>query len=220
MRIVIVGETELGQNLARELIPKGHEIIYIIKDSAIADEISENLDCTVINAEGTRPDILEKAEIDKADAVIACTENDQNNILIGLIARESEVDKVIIITDNKQFMEVAKKLGFYYIMNPSNISSELIYDVLRGVNTMELSSLIRSDVRFMSVIVKSSYKGGKLSEVALPEESAFIGLYRDDDFILAGKDPQLKEDDELIIVTRADKLKDIGEKFNSGNSKS
>lgn len=213
MRIVIVGATALGQNLAEELISRGHEIIYIERDTAIANEIAETLDCTVINAEGTRPDILEKAEIDKADAVIACTDNDQNNILIGLIAREADVDKVIIVTDDKQFMEVAKKLGFYYIMNPSNISSEIIFDVLRGVNTMELSSLIRSDVRFMSVIIKGDFEGRKMSEILLPDESEFIGLYRNNDFLLAKKEPKLMEDDELIIVTRADLIKDIHKLF-------
>ncbi|MDW7732356.1 MAG: TrkA family potassium uptake protein [Methanolobus sp.] len=213
MRLVIVGATALGQNLAEDLIPRGHEIIYIERDTAIANEIAETLDCTVINAEGTRPDILEKAGIDKADAVIACTDNDQNNILIGLIAREANVGKVIIVTDDKQFMEVAKKLGFYYIMNPSNISSEIIFDVLRGVNTMELSSLIRSDVRFMSVIIKGNFDGVKMSEISLPEESAFIGLYRNNDFLLAKKEPRLMEDDELIIVTRSDLIRDINKLF-------
>jgi Trk-type K+ transport systems, membrane components len=43
------------------------------KDESIAKELAETLDCTLINAEGTRPDILEKADISNTDAVVACT---------------------------------------------------------------------------------------------------------------------------------------------------
>lgn len=207
--MIIVDASPLGLHLTRNMIDKGNEVILIEKDPELAEELAESLDCTVIRAEGTRPDILEKAEIGKANAVVACTNNDRDNILIGLIAREAKVDKVIIKIDEEQFMEVAKKLGFHYIINPSNISSVIISDVLRGVNTTELSNLIRLDVRFVSIIVDEELSGKRMSELSLPDKSAFIGLYRDKDFILADEDPHLEDKNELVIVTREEHVNDI-----------
>ncbi|MEZ5335509.1 MAG: TrkA family potassium uptake protein [Methanolobus sp.] len=177
--------------------------MLIEKDEATAKELAESLDCTVINAEGTRPDILEKADLANADAIVACTSNDQNNILIGLIARDAKVGKIILKIDDKQFMDVASKLGFYYMINPSSISSDTYRMSSGGINTIELSNLVRSDVRFMGIMATESVIGTKLSEISLPADSAFIGIYRKSDFILTGKDPKLQEKDEIIIVTKA-----------------
>ncbi|MBP2029527.1 trk system potassium uptake protein TrkA [Methanohalophilus levihalophilus] len=213
MRVIIVGAGSLGKHLTKNMIDQGNEVVLIEKNPAIAKELAESLDCTVIQAEGTRPDILEKAEIDKADAIVACTSSDQNNIMIGLIAKEENVDKIIVKTDEKQFMEVAKKLGFNHIINPSNISSMIVSDLLRGVNTVELSNLVRSDVRFISVIIGEKATGLKTSEVSLPKKSSVIGLYRKKDFILAGENPTLEKDDELIIVTRMEYVNDLHEQL-------
>lgn len=213
MRLIIVGAGPLGQDLTKKMIEQGNEVVLIERDPQTAKELAESLDCTVIQAEGTRPDILEKAEIKQADAIVACTNNDQNNILIGLIAREAKVDKIIIKTDEQQFMDIAKKLGFYHIINPSNLSSMIISDVLRGVNTMELSNLVRSDVRFISVIVGEKLVEMNISEISLPDESAFIGLYRKKDFILAQEDPALEEGDELIVLTRVEHVNDLYEQL-------
>lgn len=209
MRIIVVGAGSLGILLTRNMIEKGNEVILIEKDEAMARELAESLDCTIINAEGTRPDILEKADLANADAIVACTNNDQNNILIGLIARDAKVEKIILKIDDKQFMDVAGKLGFYYMINPSSISSRYISDVLRGINTIELSNLVRSDVRFMGVMATESVIDKKLSEISLPENSSFIGVYRKNEFILASRDPKLREKDEVIIVTRADLIPSV-----------
>ncbi|SDF74957.1 trk system potassium uptake protein TrkA [Methanolobus vulcani] len=211
MRVIVVGAGSLGILLTKNMIDQGKEVILIEKDEAIAKELAETLDCTVINAEGTRPDILEKADLSSADAIVACTSNDQNNILIGLIARDAKVGKIILKIEDKQFMDVANKLGFYYMINPSSISSRYIADVLRGINTIELSNLVRSEVRFMGIVATESVIDMKLSEISLPEDSAIIGIYRKNEFILAAKDPKLREKDEVIIVTKADFIQDVNE---------
>lgn len=213
MRVIIVGGGALGQHLAKNLIDQGYEIILIERNAEHAKVLAESFDCTIINAEGTKPEILEKAEIEKADAVVACTDNDQNNILIGLIARSSNTAKIIVKTNEEQFMAVARKLGFRHIINPSNTSSMIISDVLRGVDTMELSNLVRSNVRFISIIVGDKTAGKHLSELPLPSESAFVGLYRESNFILAEEDPKIKKGDELVVVTNSDQMNKIYEQF-------
>ncbi|WP_292466592.1 TrkA family potassium uptake protein [Methanolobus sp.] len=219
MRVIVVGAGSLGVHLTKNMIEQGREVILIEKDETIAKELAETLDCTVINAEGTRPDILEKADITNANAIVACTSNDQNNILIGLIARDAKVEKIILKIDDKQFMDVASKLGFNYMINPSSISSSYISDVLRGINTIELSNLVRSNVRFMGIMVTDDIIDKNLSEIPLPEDSAFIGIYRKNEFILAEKDPKLKEKDEVIIVTKAELIENVNEALGRNTEK-
>jgi trk system potassium uptake protein TrkA len=213
MRVIIIGASSLGIHLTHTLIQQGNEVVLIERDEEVARELAEELDCTVINAEGTRPDILEKAGLDFTDAVVACTNHDQDNILIGLIAQEAGVKRVIIKTDDTKFMEIAKKLGISSPINPPHISSTIISDALRGVDTIELSNLVRADVRVISLTTEKHHSGKRISEVRFPENTECIGLYRENDFILARENPRLEEGDELLIITRSGHIDRIYEKL-------
>jgi trk system potassium uptake protein TrkA len=201
MRVIIVGASPLGVNLAQILITRGDEVILIERNVEKATELAETLDCTVIHAEGTRPDILEKAEIGGADAIVACTDHDQDNILIGLIARTFNVPDIILRTDDVQFLNVAKKIGFRHVVNPPQTTSIIISDALRGIDTIELSTMMRGDMRFLSIIAGEKQAGKRLSEVALPKGDAYIGLFRSNHFIITTDDPAIESGDEILVVT-------------------
>ncbi|WAI00453.1 potassium channel family protein [Methanogenium organophilum] len=204
MRVIIVEGSALGINLARTLIQTGSEVILIERNPNRAKELSETLDCTIINAEGTRPDILEKAEIENADAIVACTSHDQDNIIIGLIAKQFNVPEIIITTDDIQFMTVAKRLGFHHVVNSPQTTSNSIFHTLRGIDTIELSTMMRGDVRFISVIAGKKFAGTPLTEVRLPKKSIYIGIYRNSDFLLYTDNPTIEEGDEILITTRVE----------------
>ena len=216
MRAIVVGASSLGLHLTEKLIEHKNEVILIEREEKKAENLAENLDCTVINAEGTRPAILEKAGIHETDAIIACTDHDQDNIIIGLIARDYDVPIIILRIDDEQFCSVAKKIGFYHVIDPPQIASMIICDTLRGVDTIELSSMVRGDVRLISRMVSETMQGKPLSELTLPKKTRFIGLYRENEFILAEEDPVLKLGDELIIVTREEYVKEIFSQEKSG----
>lgn len=216
MRIIIVGAGPLGLNLAQMLIRDRHEVIIIEKEEDRARLVAETLDCTVIQMEGTHPDALEKAEIRKADAVVAATTHDQDNIIIGLIARTFEVPDIIIRTDDLQFLSVAKKLGFRYVVNPSQTTSLIIANKLRGVDTIELSTLVRGDVRFMSVIVGEKQGKKRLTDLEPPGKTEYIGLYRDHTFHFRGENPILEAGDEVLVITTEEKVEQIARLFQGG----
>jgi trk system potassium uptake protein TrkA len=213
MRVIIIGASSLGIHLTHKMIRQRNEVILIEKDEEVARELAEELDCTVINAEGTHPDILEKAGMDCTDAVVACTNHDQDNILIGLIAQEAGVKKVIVKTDDTKFTEIAKKLGISTPINPPQISSTIVSDALRGVDTIELSNLVRDNVHVVSFILEEQHAGKRISEVSFPEDTECIGLYRENDFILARENPELEKGDELLIIIRSEHIDRIYEKL-------
>jgi trk system potassium uptake protein TrkA len=213
MRVIITGASTLGKHLAVKLLRRKNEVIVIERDQHSAKELAESLDCTIINAEATRPDILEKAEIGKADAIVACTDHDQDNIIIGLIARNYKVPKIILRIHDTQFLVVAEQLGFCDLINPSEIASSIISDTLRGVDTIELSSLVHGDVRFISVPAAGREIDHPLDEDALPRKSAFIGIYRGNEFILSKENPVVREGDKIVIITTADQVNKIRDRF-------
>jgi trk system potassium uptake protein TrkA len=216
VRVIIVGGGPLGSHLARILVNDRHQVIMIEKDPDRAREIAESCDCAVIQAEGTRPDILEKAEIGQADAIVAVTPHDQDNIIIGLVARTQNVPEIIIRTDDVRFLAVAKDLGFHHVVNPPQMTSVIISDALRGVDTIELSTLVRGKVRFMSMTVGEDHAGKRLADLGLPADTESIGLYREGIFHFGKDNPVLHQGDEVLLVTTEDKPEELARLFKGG----
>jgi trk system potassium uptake protein TrkA len=216
MRVIIIGGGSLGLDLSRLLIEERHQVVLIEREEARAIELAECLDCSVIHAEGTRPDILEKAGIEHADAVVAVTTHDQDNIIIGLIARTFNVKEIIIRTDDQDYLTVANKLGFHRVVNPAHTASVIIRDALRGVDTIELSTLIRGEVRFVGIMVGKPQAGKHLTELTLPGNTDYIGIYRGRDFIFARENPMLMEGDEVLVVTKEENSRELDRLLREG----
>jgi trk system potassium uptake protein TrkA len=216
MKVIIIGGGSLGSDLSRLLIGERHQVVLIERDEARANELAECLDCSVIHAEGTRPDILEKAGIEHADAIVAVTTHDQDNIIIGLIARTFNVKEIIIRTDDQDYLTVANKLGFHRVVNPAHTTSVIIADALRGVDTIELSTLIRGEVRFVGIMVGKPQAGKHLADLPPPANTDYIGIYRGNDFIFARDNPVLSEGDEVLVVTKEENSRELDRLLREG----
>ena len=81
MKIVIIGAGFTGSLLAKALIAERNKVILIDKSPERVRSAGDQLDCTVIEADGTDLDILEKAGIASADALVTLTGDDEINMI-------------------------------------------------------------------------------------------------------------------------------------------
>jgi trk system potassium uptake protein TrkA len=92
-RVVIVGGGNVGLYVASMLEREPNIRVRIIEaSSAKADEVVSQLKQTiVIHGDGLSRDVLEEAGADQADIVIAVTDDDKTNMLIGKLAKQMGV---------------------------------------------------------------------------------------------------------------------------------
>ncbi len=86
MNIAIVGAGRVGQTLAEKLARDGHDVSLIESDSAKVRALSETLDVQLIEGNGATAPILRQAGIEKANLVVAVTDHDEANMVVGLLA--------------------------------------------------------------------------------------------------------------------------------------
>ena len=79
MRVVIVGGGEVGFALAQGL-STSHEVVVIDHAPDVGTRF-EPLDVQFLLGSGTRPDLLERAGIERADVLVACTGLDEVNLV-------------------------------------------------------------------------------------------------------------------------------------------
>ena len=81
MKIVIVGAGFTGVQLAKNLINEGNQVALVDNDEDTIRHASNQLDCTVLCADGNSLDTLEDVEISKDDALVCVTSSDELNIV-------------------------------------------------------------------------------------------------------------------------------------------
>src|SRR5438132_12281689 len=91
MYVIITGAGKVGWNLARELIGRDREVTLIESDHARFRVVEEELEHAVQYGDATELWVLERAGIQRADLVIAVTGDDEDNILICVMATEKSV---------------------------------------------------------------------------------------------------------------------------------
>lgn len=81
MKIFIIGAGFTGMQLARALVLEQNSVVLIDNDPERVRDASDQLDCTVLEADGNNIESLEAAGIASADALVTLTADDEINMV-------------------------------------------------------------------------------------------------------------------------------------------
>jgi NhaP-type Na+/H+ or K+/H+ antiporter len=95
MRAIIIGGGRVGTELARRLEDRGEEVVVIEQDEDVVEGLrSEGF--TARQGDGSQQDVLEKAGIENAKIVAAATSNDDVNLLVGQLSKNTyDIETVV-----------------------------------------------------------------------------------------------------------------------------
>ena len=103
MKIVIYGANETAGLIAASLF-EDHDIIVIDDESNVNDDI-QKLDIEYVQGTGSNIALLEKIGIKDADIFIACTDNDEANIVACLTVTNMTKLKTACFVSKKENVE-------------------------------------------------------------------------------------------------------------------
>jgi trk system potassium uptake protein TrkA len=104
LRIVIIGAGEVGRHLGQSLQAEA-ELILIDDNARALAAAEEGLDALTLVGNGTHRSVLRKAEVARADLVVAVTANDAVNLVIAALARELGAARTVARVDDPSFYE-------------------------------------------------------------------------------------------------------------------
>lgn len=128
--IVIVGCGRWGAYLANILSKNRHHVVIIDKDENSFERLESNFNGTIISANVEELDVLLQAKMDKADLVIASTESDSTNLMIGQIAKKIyNVPRVIVRVYDPIKVKLFKELDIEIICPTVLAAGQLIHSL-------------------------------------------------------------------------------------------
>ena len=94
--MIVVGGGTVGYYLSRDLVERGHEVTLIEKDPRRADWLETQLGSIVMRGDGCEVKFLAQTGIERADAIIAVTADDEDNLIaLQMAKRHFRVKKTV-----------------------------------------------------------------------------------------------------------------------------
>ena len=88
MFVVVVGCGRVGASIAQSLIEDGHDVNVIDQNLEALGRLGHDFAGNLIQGPALEITVLERAEIERADAFVAATNGDNTNIVIAQVARD------------------------------------------------------------------------------------------------------------------------------------
>jgi len=110
--VIVVGGGTVGYYMSRDLLERGHEVTLIERNSARADWLETQLGSIVMRGDGCEVKFLSQTGIERADAILAVTADDEDNLIALQMAKKHfNVKKTIARVNNPSNVEIFKMLG-------------------------------------------------------------------------------------------------------------
>jgi trk system potassium uptake protein TrkA len=109
---IVIGGGKVGYFLSRDLLERGDEVTLIEIDSRRADWLESQLGSIVMRGDGDEMAFLRTTGIERADAVLAVTGDDEDNLVaLQLAKRHFNVPMTIARVNNPANVAIFKALG-------------------------------------------------------------------------------------------------------------
>ena len=226
MNIIICGAGRVGFTIAKQLSEQGHSITVVDPSSEDIQKIDDALDVKAIVGKGTYPSILEKANADETDMIIAVTRNDEINMLICQIAFSifNIPKKIARIRSqdylNPKFTRVYNKenLPIDVIISPEKEIAMSIQRKLEAPGALDSVPFADNKIRLLEILINEKCK---LSNIKLNDltkkfpnlDANIIGIIRDDKFLIPKKNNFVKENDKIYVLINSSQMSETLEAF-------
>ncbi len=204
MNIIIVGGGKKIHFLSKSFISKGHNVTVINDDKQFCDKLAKRYKAKIVNGDGTKPYILEDAEITAADLVIALTPKDQDNLVICQLALKLfGVKKTLALVNDPGNIEVFDKLGVDTTISTPGIISSLIEQKVFVDQITNLIPLEEGKVAVVELEIHKDYPvvEKNLKTINIPDQAIISCIVRKGNPIIPGGGTVIKPEDKVIILT-------------------
>jgi len=203
--IILVGGGNIGLSLVERLKQSDEKInIKIIEaDPERAKYLSEHLnDVPILNASGLERQILEEAGIDKAETLIAVTNNDETNILSCLLAQQYGCDRVVPLVNKGSYNNLTASLGLGVIVSPKAITVSTVMKHIRRGRIKAVHNMPGNYAEILEIEVSEtlSFINSNLETIKFPRGVFVCSIERDGEMILPDKNTVIKAHDRVTIM--------------------
>ncbi len=215
MRIVVVGAGTVGFHLAEQLNDEGHDIVVIDRNAARLRFVAERLAVMSIEGNGASPVILEKAQVEKAEILLAVTDSDELNMIVCLLARDYGVKTRIARVRNPDYTSkpdlTSGKLGIDLVISPEETAVTALERLLLTPGATEIAEFADGEVLLVGFEIArdAPLVGRNLAEIRAGlggEGFLIVSIARQETIIIPRGEDSIAAGDRIFVLMPKDVL--------------
>jgi trk system potassium uptake protein TrkA len=206
MFVFIAGGGRTGAQLASQLIAQDYQVRLIEHRRELLARLHHEIPTEVIyEGLATDPTVLKEAGIEKAQVLVACTNDDAANLVLCYLARSLFKVKRTIgrINNPRNAWLFDKNFHVDETINQADVIAHLIQEEMSLGDMMTLLKLRRGRYALVEEKVPAGAKavGMEVRELGLPDQCVIAAIIRNGQITLPRGNTKLEEHDEVLAIT-------------------
>ena len=208
MRVAIAGAGNVGTYIAGDLREAGHEVLLLEKNVDLVRKLRDTLDVEWVPVDACEVASLHRAGLDRVDVMVAATGDDEDNLVISLLAKqEFAVPRVVArINHPKNQWLFNESWGVDVSVSTPHLLTALVEEAVSVGSLVRLLQLQGGEARLVEVTLAedSPADGKSIVGLGVPRDATVVAVIRKDHVIVPRGDTTLYAGDEVVALVTPD----------------
>lgn len=217
-RVVIVGGGNVGLAVATALENRAERLRakVIEKNRKCAERAADSLERTVVlNGDGLNMELLAEAGVDRADAILAVTDDDKTNLLAAVRAKQAGCPMSIALVNDPTLLPLMEPLDIDAYINPrattvSSILRHIRHGRVRGVYSVGDAE---AEVIEAQILSTSPLAGRAVRDIDFPEGVLIGAVMKDGKVVKPTGGLKIDEGDVIVVFAMAADVPEVERLF-------
>ena len=203
-RVMIVGGGNIGLRLAL-FLERDYQVKLIEYNKKACERLAGELTHTlVLNGDGTDENLLASEHVADVDVFCALTNDDENNIMSALLAKQGGARKVIALINRSAYVGLVQGGKIDIAISPAQVTIGSLLAYVRQGDVAVVHSLRRGAAEALEMVVhgdrqSSRVVGRRIDEIDLPKGVTIGALVRGGEVIMGHRDVSIEAEDHVIV---------------------
>ena len=204
MLVAVAGAGNVGFFIANELVDNGHEVLLIENNIDVARRIPARDGIDVRVADACEVSSLKEAGLDRCDVVVAATGDDEDNLVVSLLAKqEFAVPRVIArVNHPKNHWLFNESWGVDMSVSTPHLITALVDEAVSVGRLVRLFQLEGGAVGLVEVKLADDapVSNQAVREIDIPRDATVVAVVRDGHVVMPRGDTVLYAGDEVLAL--------------------
>jgi trk system potassium uptake protein TrkA len=208
MKVAIAGAGSVGIAIAEDLHRAGHQVMLIERDPDTVQRERDEVDVEWVIADACEVASLQAAGMDTVDVVVAATGDDEDNLVVSLLAKqEFAVPRVVArVNHPKNQWLFTETWGVDVSVSTPQLLTALVEEAVSVGSLVRLLDFEGGSAHLVEVTLADDSPAAEvtLADLNIPRDATVVAVVRGDRLIVPRGDTRLSVGDEVLLLVTKD----------------
>ena len=213
MRVAIAGAGNVGLFIANDLHATGHEVQLIEQNPAVVERAVAAEGVEWFIADACEVSSLKEAGLERCDVVVAATGDDEDNLVISLLAKqEFAVPRVIArVNHPKNEWMFNENWGVDLSVSTPHLITALVEEAVSVGRLVRILQFERGQARLVEVTLAENAPvvDRALKDIDMPRDATVVAVVRGEHVVMPRGDTTFESGDEVLAMVTPDSEENV-----------